>query len=652
MPGPELLASYDAWLVTVSVIVAVLASYAALDLSARLSAAPRGWGRAGWVVGGAIAMGCGIWSMHFVAMLALRLSVPIRYDVTLTVLSLVVAIVAAGLALLLANRPSMSASVVAAGGVCMGIAIAGMHYTGMAAMVSPVVVHFHAGLWWLSVAIAVAASCAALVLAFRFKHDMGLWVAPRGAAAVIMGAAIAGMHYTGMAAAHFSAGPDIQVAGVLATRDLAIAIVFGTMLILGLTFLSAAVTVRQQRVQADQRRLTEELLRHAAVALSATGDRFFPAVVRELVRTLNAEFAVIGELVADRPAVRALAASRHGVMLDDLEYALPGTPSERILAEGPLAYVSGVQQLFPSDAGLKWGAEGYVGTPLSGADGTAIGVMAVITARPIADVAQARALLQIFAARVSGEMQHARTDRELRRSEQALFQAQKLEAIDRLAGGVAHDFNNLLLIILGHAESVSHSVKDDEPATAHMRKLIGATHRAAALTRRLLAFSRRQVLEPVVVQVNDAVRNLEAMLPKAISQAISVTMRLAEDLPAVMADPVQLDQVLLNLVLNARDAMPKGGSLTIETHAEDGQVVLTVSDSGTGMDAETRARIFEPFFTTKGLQGTGLGLPTVYGIVKQSGGAVTCDSVPGRGSTFRVFLPAVDSSSPYKVANG
>ena len=323
MPGSELLASYDAWLVTVSVIVAVLASYAALDLSARISAAQRGWSRAGWVVGGAIAMGCGIWSMHFVAMLALRLAVPIRYDVTLTVLSLVVAIVAAGLALLLANRPSMSAGVVAAGGICMGVAIAGMHYTGMAAMVSPVMVHFHAGLWWLSIAIAVAASCAALVLAFRFKHDTGLWVAPRGAAAIIMGAAIAGMHYTGMAAAHFSQGPDINVTGVLATRDLAIAVVFGTLMILGLTFTSAAVTVRQQRVHASQRRLTEELLRHAAVALSETGDRFFPAVVRELVRTLNAEFAVIGELVADRPAVRALAASRHGMMVDDLEYDLP-----------------------------------------------------------------------------------------------------------------------------------------------------------------------------------------------------------------------------------------------------------------------------------------------------------------------------------------
>ena len=650
MPESELVSNYNPWLVAVSIIVAVLASYAALDLSARISAAARGWGRAGWVVGGAIAMGCGIWSMHFVAMLALRLPVPIRYDVGLTALSLVVAIVAAGLALLLANRASMSPLVVAAGGICMGVAIAGMHYTGMAAMVSPVAVHFHSGLWWLSIAIAVAASCAALVLAFRFKHESRLWVAPRAAAAVVMGAAISGMHYTGMAAAHFTVAPDETVAGVLATDDLAVAVSFGALLVLGLTFVSAVVTVRQERGQARQRKLTEEMLRQAAVALSATGDRFFPAVVQELVRTLDAEFAVIGELVPDRPAVRALAASRHGVMVDNLEYALAGTPSERVLTTGPCAYPSGIRMLFPDDAALQWGAEGYVGTPLTDADGKAIGVMAVITAAPLVDVAQARALLQIFAARVSGEMQHARTDRELRRSEQALFQAQKLEAIDRLAGGIAHDFNNLLLIILGYAETVNERVKGDEKAGGQMRKLIGATHRAAALTRRLLAFSRRQVLQPVIVNVNDAVRNIEAMVPKSVAP-IGVSLELALDLPTVMVDPVQLDQVLLNLVLNARDAMPSGGSLTIRTAFEDDQVVLTVSDTGIGMDAETRSRIFEPFFTTKGLAGTGLGLPTVYGIVKQSGGVVTCDSTLGVGTTFRVFLPAVDRSTAYRVAN-
>jgi signal transduction histidine kinase len=511
----------------------------------------------------------------------------------------------------------------------------------MAAMVSPIAVHYHMGLWWLSIAIAVAASCAALVLAFRFKHLGELWVAPRAAAAVIMGAAISGMHYTGMAAAKFTRGPEATVGGVLATRDLAVGVLFGTLLILGLTFLSAAVTARQQRLQARQRQLTEDMLRHAAAALSETGERFFPAVVRELVRTLDAEFAVIGELLTGRPAVRALAASRHGVLVDDLEYALAGTPSERVLAEGLFACASGIRALFPADSSLAWGAEGYVGTPLIGADGTPIGVMAVITPAPIADVAQARALLQIFASRVSGEMQRAVTERELRRSEQALFQSQKLEAIDRLAGGIAHDFNNLLLVILGHAENVGERVKEDEAAAANMRNLIGATHRAAALTRRLLAFSRRQVLQPVAVQVNDAVRNLEAMLPKAVNR-VSVSLRLADGLPDVMVDPVQLDQVLLNLVLNARDAMPDGGTLTIETHAEDNQVVLTVSDSGIGMDPETRARIFEPFFTTKGLAGTGLGLPTVYGIVKQSGGTVACDSVPGRGTTFRVFLPAVE----------
>jgi NO-binding membrane sensor protein with MHYT domain/nitrogen-specific signal transduction histidine kinase len=642
--GAELLARYDPTLVILSIIVAVFASYAALDLSARVSAAPRGWGRSGWVVGGAIAMGCGIWSMHFIAMLALELPLPVRYDIWLTALSLVVAIVAAGLALLLANRSSLSPAVVAGGGVCMGTAIAGMHYTGMAAMASPIAVHYHSGLWWTSIGIAVAASCAALVLAFRFKHDRGLWVPPRAGAALLMGAAISGMHYTGMAAAHFTQLSDIDTTGVLATRDLAIAVSVGAFLVLGLAFLSAVVTVKQQHDQERHRQLTEQMLRHAAMALSETGERFFPAVVRELVRTLHAEFAVIGELVPDRPVVKAIAALRHGVLLERLQYDLPGTPSEHVLANGLTAFTSAVRTRFPQDKALSWGAEGYVGTPLIDADGRAIGIMSVISASPLEDEAQARALLQIFAARVSGEMQHARTERELRTSEQVLFQTQKLEAIDRLAGGIAHDFNNLLLIILGYAEKVADRVQDDEKATAQMRKLIGATHRAAAITRRLLAFSRRQMLNPVLINVNQTVRNMETIVPTSVRQLISVSVELADDLPDVMADPVQLDQVLLNLVINARDAMPEGGTLTIGTGAENGHVVITVADTGIGMSAETRARIFEPFFTTKGLAGTGLGLPTVYGIVKQSGGFITCDSVQGRGTTFRVFLPAVWAS--------
>jgi signal transduction histidine kinase len=537
----------------------------------------------------------------------------------------------------------MSPAVVAGGGLSMGVAIAGMHYTGMAAMVSPVAVHFHSGLWWLSIAIAVSAACVALVLAFRFKHQSGLWVTQRAVAAIVMGAAISGMHYTGMAAAHFTETPDVVVTGVLATRELSMAVTMGAFLILGLAFVSAAVKVRDERRQTRQRELTEEMLRHAAVALSETGDRFFPAVVRELVRTLNAEFAVIGELTPDGQAIRALAASRHGVMVENLEYAITGTPSERVLVEGLLVYPSGIRKAFPDDQSLAWGADGYVGTPLVDAAGRPIGVMSVITAGALPDTAQARALLQIFAARVSGEMQHSRTERELRRSEEALFQAQKLEAVDRLAGGVAHDFNNLLLIILGYAENVGDRVKNDEVASAQIRKLIGATHRAAGLTRRLLAFSRRQVLQPVSVKVNDAVRNIEAILPKTVSQTIDVSLRLSDGLPNVLVDPVQLDQVLLNLVINARDAMPNGGRLTIATGVDEkGQVVLTVADTGVGMDDATRARIFDPFFTTKGLAGTGLGLPTVYGIVKQSGGSVTCDSVPGHGSTFRVYLPAVE----------
>jgi two-component system, cell cycle sensor histidine kinase and response regulator CckA len=161
----------------------------------------------------------------------------------------------------------------------------------------------------------------------------------------------------------------------------------------------------------------------------------------------------------------------------------------------------------------------------------------------------------------------------------------------------------------------------------------------------LLAFSRRQVLHPRPVQVNDAVRNIETMLARTLGNNVWLSLRLDESGPMVLVDPVQLDQVLLNMVINARDAMPTGGTVTVTTSTASGQVVITVEDTGTGMDEDTRARIFEPFFTTKGSAGTGLGLPTVYGIVKQSGGSVTCESTPGVGSVFRVSLPALEPAA-------
>jgi signal transduction histidine kinase/CheY-like chemotaxis protein len=245
--------------------------------------------------------------------------------------------------------------------------------------------------------------------------------------------------------------------------------------------------------------------------------------------------------------------------------------------------------------------------------------------------------------------------------EQQLIQSQKMEAIGRLAGGVAHDFNNLLTVILGYNEMLRDHLSSDPMGSDYVAEVRRASERACALTNQLLAFGRRQLSVPRLVDLNDLVRNIDKMLRRIIGEDIRLDIKLSPLVPKIEVDPGQIDQMIMNLAVNSRDAMPAGGQLVIETaHIELNEkyaashvtpapgsyALLTVSDTGTGMDAATRAHIFEPFFTTKEQgKGTGLGLSIVYGIVKQNRGEILVYSEPGQGTVFKVYIPAAFGSA-------
>ena len=256
-----------------------------------------------------------------------------------------------------------------------------------------------------------------------------------------------------------------------------------------------------------------------------------------------------------------------------------------------------------------------------------------------------------------------RAEEALRRSEERLHRSQRLEAVGQLAGGIAHDFNNLLTAITSYTQLLLEDFAPNDTRRDDLLEIKKAADRATSLTRQLLAFSRRQVLDPHVVDLNAVVADLENMLRRLIGAHIALVTDCSARLPRVRADVGQLEQVIVNLAVNARDAMPDGGTVTIRTgeadlteadcvdhsdfEARPGRyVVISVSDTGVGMDRATQARMFEPFFTTKGPgRGTGLGLATVYGIVKQSGGSIAVTSEPGRGTTFHIYLPAVSGAA-------
>ena len=619
--------TYNPHLVALSILVAAFASYTALDLGGRVSAT-RGVASRIWLVAAAIAIGGGIWSMHFIAMLAFTMPIPMSYDIGLTTLSLVVAIFVTGTGFYFINRQNAPPLSLIFSGVFMGLGIVAMHYIGMAAMREHAEISYDIRFVVLSLVIAIGASTAALWLAFR-TTDLG----QKLVAAVVMGLAISGMHYSAMRGTTFAVHHPVHEAQGYASLDqtnLALVVAGITLVILAFALIASLQQENSERRRAEEALRRSEAYLAEAQTLSHTGSFGWNPASGEIYWSAET-FRIFGFDPATPPDIARMVQQTHPEDKDFLEQTLDRARHERkdfdleyrlLLPDGSVKHLQVVARALVGESGhLEF-----------------VGAVMDITQRKRAEEAQ----------RVQ--------EREREEMQRQLQQAAKMEAIGRLAGGIAHDFNNILGAILGYGELAQNNLGEGGAVRRQIDQVMHAGARGKGLVDRILAFSRSGMGERVPLQVQSVVEETLELLTPSLPADVRLERQLDAADTAVVGDATQFHQVVMNLCTNAVHAMEQGGVLTVVlervavgerrllSHGTLGAgryVRLSVSDTGSGIPPAVLERMFDPFFTTKRVgDGTGLGLALVHGIVADFGGAIDVTTQVGVGTTFTIWLPA------------
>jgi len=606
--------SYNYALVALSVFIAMFAAYAALDLAARVTAAT-GWTRAIWLLGGAAAMGIGIWSMHYIGMLAFVLPIPVAYHWPTVLLSLIAAILASVIALHVVSRQNMSVSRAVAGSVLMGAGIASMHYIGMAAMRIPAVSQFNPFLVVLSVVLAVHISLGALSIAFQFRHEKRGIGWEKIAGAIVLGAAIPVMHYTGMAAASFtpsSMPADLSHAvsiSVVGTAGIAAV----TFIVLGLALLTSSVDRRfaEQKLQRSEAYLEE------AQRLSHTGSfGWRPAT---------------GEILWSDETFRIFQFDRATI------------PTVELI----------LQRIHPEDAGLvqqiterasRDGKDFDYECRLAMPDGSIKNVQVVAH---VVRAASGRNGIEFVGALTDiTERKHA--EEALRQAQADLAHVSRVTTMGELTASLAHEVNQPITAAVTDANAclrwLTRDSPDVEEARAAAARIVKDAMRAADIVSRIRLLFKKSTPPRELVDLNEVIREMVVLLRgEATRYSVSIRTELAPDPPLVMGDRVQLQQVMMNLMMNGTDAMKTVDGtreLAITSQpADQEECLVSVSDTGVGLPAQQADQIFNAFFTTKP-HGTGMGLSISRSIVESHGGRLWAGSNSPRGASFYFTLPS------------